>query len=346
MSIGMNKHFSKWLLACALGLFAGSAFAEVVADHKHTVMSLLLSENHKDFRTASMIVQTEKMADPEVLDLLAERLLQGAALQGDAEQLRTMRYIQRVFVQVANARYRPVLEQSMQLYTDKDIKSELQTLLATLPANSSATYQAGSLSIDKVRSEVAQVTERNRQEFADRPKQLPPLGQSMDAAYAALGLPDEVRSIDIGYVRLGNIKAFYYGLGVVQFDYSADAAQVLHVVAVMPEVPGAVAHYSGPNLQYAHALASADEKYYRYLVKGGWNLVESDPALAEVLYNKMIALAPTTNKYALDGMVYTLKRLAPLKPAGWNEFLTRLEPLLADWGVKKLARALKKRGLD
>jgi hypothetical protein len=336
-----NNFLGRAVVACALVLaFAGNAFAGITADHKNTAMSLLLSENHLDFRTAGMMVKDEKLTDPAILDLVAERLLQGASRQSDPEQNKTMLYLLRIFAATPEPRYRLALEQCLTSYDDKDMKKEIQDILAAMPTSAPTTYQPGSLSVDSLRSELAQVSERNHQELAGRSRELPPLGQSMDEVYAKLGLPDEVRSLDITYTRLGNIKAFYYGLGMVQFDYPIDGAPVLRVVVVMPEVPGAVARYKGPNTQYAHALACADEKYYRYLVKGGWELVAADPGLVDVLYDKMKALAPTKNKYALNGMVYTLKRLAPMKPAGWDEFLNQLEPLLADRGVAALARKL------
>lgn len=336
----------RWAIACAALFFSGNALADITADHKHTVMTLLLSGNHKDFRTAAMIIQREKLAAPEILDLVAERLLLGASKQNDPDQLATMVHLGRVFEAVPMPRYRHILEQSLQSYSDKSVKEELQKILAAVPADAATSYTAGSLALEKLQSEAAQVSEHNQQEFAGRLRSLPPLGQSMDEVYAALGLPDEVRSIDIPYVRLGNIKAFYYGLGIIQFDYPNDAAPILQVVATMPEVPGAVANYAGPNTQYAHALASAEEKYFRYLVKGGWRLVETDPALVEVLYNKVYALAQTDNKYALDAIVYVLKRLAQTQPAGWNAFLTRLEAKTADYGIRKLVRALKTRSSE
>ena len=223
------------------------------------------------------------------------------------------------------------------------LRKEFEAALAATPAGNAIPYQAGSISIATLRSRLMEIADQNRREFAGRQKQLPARGQSMNDVYANLGLPDAVLSLDIQYTRLGNIKAFYYGLGIVQFDYVREKSPILEVVAVMPEPQDVVGNYAGPNTQFAHALASADEKYFRYLVKGGWNLVENDPALVEVLYKKLNVLAPSKNKYALDAIVFTLKQLSLLKPANYKPFLVQLAPRLASKSVAKLARALQDR---
>jgi hypothetical protein len=302
-----------------------SANAEIRPDHQHTVVTLLSSDNPGDWQTAEEVVRMRGYRDDYALQMIADRLHQSVSLQNDKRYVNALARFARILGETRQLRFRQLLTECRGRYTNPKITKYIVGALKQMPkAGDVSSYEAGKVDFAALAVEAQLVWEANRAAHVTRPLIAPAVGQTMDSVYAAFGLPDHVKALTIPYTRLGNIKAFYYGFGIVQFDFADSDATELTVSEIMFEANDAAQTYQGPHKAVAHAIISAHDKYLRYLVKGARRIYKDDLALQNVLYSKLMSIVETGNKYGLAAMSDALKTLYKYKAPGYEALLREL----------------------
>lgn len=326
-----------WVAVLALAGMAVQA-NEIKADHRHTLLTLLTSENPADWQTAEEVVRLQQYSDQFALDVMAERLHSTLSREHEKAYFVPLARFARALGESGQVRFRSLLTDVLARSANKKLHPYLKNALRDLPKTDAPAFVPGQLDWLALQQSLDAVTAADQQLAATRQRVMPAIGTSMDAVYASLGLPDHVKALTIPYTRLGNIKAFYYGLGIIQFDYADRDQTVLTVTEVMPESSALAQQYQGPNKVLAHAFNSAHEKYMRYLVKGGWRSLQTDPALLPVVYDKLVQMAPTENKYGEAAIVEAMKYLFRIRADGFDTLLANIVARAPDSEAADAAR--------
>lgn len=312
----------RYVWVAVLAVFAMAVQAnEIKADHRHTLLTLLTSDNPADWQTAEEVVRLQRYTDQYALDVMAERLHSTLAREHEKAYFVPLARFARALGESGQVRFRPLLNDVLARSANKKLHSYLKNALRDLPKTDAPAYVPGQLDWVALQQTLEAITVADQQLATTRQRVIPAIGTSMDAVYASLGLPDHVKALTIPHTRLGNIKAFYYGLGIIQFDYADRNETVLTVTEVMPESSPLAQQYQGPNKALAHAFNSAHDKYMRYLIKGGWRTLQTDPALLPVVYDKLVQMAPTDNKYGVAAVAEAMSYLFRIRADGFDTLL-------------------------
>lgn len=335
-----------WRCVVAILLASVAVFAqanEIKPDHRHTLLTLLASENPADWQTAEEVVRMQNFTDQYALDLMAERLHSDLVREQEKKYFVPLARFARALGDSGQVRFRPLLQDTLAKVASPKMRQYVEKALKALPKSDAPGFVPISMDWRSLSEQLEAVALHDRSKQREPMRVLPEVGASMDSVYAQLGLPDHVKALTIPLTRLGNIKAFYYGLGIVQFDFADRDSIELTVSEVMPETSNMALQYQGPNKPLAHAINAAHDKYMRYLVKGGWRTLQTDPELIPVLYDKLLLMAPTSNEYGEDAIAHALKALNKLQAPGFDGLLAGIVARAPDSEAADYARAWQKR---
>ncbi|MBV1932638.1 MAG: hypothetical protein KUG71_13085, partial [Porticoccaceae bacterium] len=204
----------------------------------------LVNGGATSIRSASESLYRSGSSNREVLDVVAEVLLNGYQSGGGATHIDAMAWAAKALGQSGDARYRNVLEEVLNNSSNRKLKKHTKKSLQSINSGDAAPYAKGSVSLEALRNKTAQSSPKaNTKIKSSSGKKLPISeirdGMSMQEVYELAGEPSATYShqtgkawipFNFGAKDVARTVALYKGQGRVIFSLVSAYSGVYRVV--------------------------------------------------------------------------------------------------------------------
>lgn len=212
---------------------------DILSGRKHAEIRMLMSDDALDLKMAAKSLQRKSEQDPELTDMLADKLWQRCSTI-DTDKDDTAAWMGKGVAASKQTKYLKVIELCLQKLTHPNTTKHLNLAKNQLTEGNANTFTPGQIAWDKYRALIKQGPKQPaknvlKQRFTNLKYGLP-----LEQVYQELGIPDGVGGSNVSkgraghlflrFSRSGNMLAFKYnGLGAVHFySEKGDNTWIVH----------------------------------------------------------------------------------------------------------------------
>ncbi len=332
------------LLTLALLVIGNPAYAGATSHSEILTYSLLTDTNPRMvIMGAKTVAQDGIFAQGTtdiVAELLNERTLKHAATGADLD---VTCWLIRLLGNSGNTRYKALVENAVSTYAHEKVSKfgSLALLEMTKPAD--AGYVAGTVSLDQLRTDLA--AQRAAIMSTTRTFSSVTTGQSIDEIFTAAGYPDEIRetveSKGWGMVKIHtrSLQFFYYGLGVVDVDYSALAeTHGWRVVALWYDVRHNASPYTGTKRSEAALVMTSEPMLLMKLSRRMVSQRVTETELLDRVAERIRISLKSRKEHDVFALTYFCRLLGDSGNARYKDILQLAANDAGDNGIRKHAK--------